>query len=181
MENKLIASRIKELRTNKELTQTEFAESINTVQAALSAYERGDRTPSLDILICIAQKYDVSIDWLCGLNEKPNSSNKLSTYSDLFALFLELQDLTKLKTKFYKTMQLEDEDIPFSSSYTVASLEIDDSNVVSFIDEWIDILKICNKSASGQKLYTIWKKDILEQYNKPFEYKTHDSEELPFN
>lgn len=181
MENNVVASRIRELRTSKNLTQADFAESINTTQAALSGYERGDRTPSLDVLICIAQKYNVSIDWLCGLTEKSSPSDKLTTYSDLFALFLELQDISSLETRFGNKTQFEDEDIPFSNEYIVSYLNIDDSNVISFIDEWIDILKICNKSSSGQKLYTIWKKDILEQYNKPFEHKTHDSDVLPFN
>lgn len=177
----IFSLRIKELRESLGLSQSEFAKSVGTTQTTLSSYENTNKTPSLEIVKAIAEKYNVSIDWLCGLSEKKSPSTAIETYSDLFAFFLELNNISSLETLFGKKEKLENENVPFSDNYMVAYLDIDDSNVVSFFDEWIDIIKICSKSASGEKLYSIWKKDILEQYNKPFEPKTHDSIELPFN
>ena len=74
MSNNVLASRINKLRTISGLSQAAFGASIGTSQAALSAYEKGIRTPSLDILIDISKKYHVSIDWLSGLSDIPNSA-----------------------------------------------------------------------------------------------------------
>lgn len=88
MTNGIIASKIKELRTSLRLTQAEFAESVNTTQAALSGYERGDRTPSLDILYSISRKFNVSVDWLLGRSKIKDLSFDFNTYYDVLNMGL---------------------------------------------------------------------------------------------
>lgn len=55
-----------ELRKNKKMTQKEVAEKINTTQRAYAFYEKGDREPSIDTLIKLADLYNVPIDILVG-------------------------------------------------------------------------------------------------------------------
>ena len=55
-----------ELRKEKNLTQREVAEKINTTQRAYAFYEKGDREPSIDTLIKLADLYNVPIDILVG-------------------------------------------------------------------------------------------------------------------
>ena len=65
------------------MTQKEFSAFVGCTAATLSAYENGSKSPSLEIIKGIAEKCNVSIDWLCGLSEKMNTSDEIKTYSDV--------------------------------------------------------------------------------------------------
>ena len=65
MKNKL-KERLKELREEKGLTQTQLAKETNISQAGIAKWETGDRTPSMDQLIILANFFDCSIDYLVG-------------------------------------------------------------------------------------------------------------------
>lgn len=183
MENNTISLRIKELRISLNLTQAEFAESINTTQAALSGYERGDRTPSLDILINIAQKYNVSIDWLCGLSDSKGLSLNLTTYTDLIKIILLLNDAPEIRKKF--SQKNYSADTILQTPFSTLLLEINDKHIVDFYEEWKEISSIRSKTPSGDKLYSIWLKDVYERFNFNLENAEQSLDnidmELPFN
>lgn len=56
--------RIKNLREDADLTQSKISSYLNISQRAYSHYENGSRDIPTDILIAIADYYDVSIDYL---------------------------------------------------------------------------------------------------------------------
>ena len=64
--------RIKQLREEKGISQLEFAKRINLTQQSVSAYEKGIREPSLDILKAIADFFGVSTDYLLGKSDVRN-------------------------------------------------------------------------------------------------------------
>ena len=45
-------------------TLTEVAESVDVAKTTIAMYERGERTPSLDILKALAAHFGISIDYL---------------------------------------------------------------------------------------------------------------------
>ena len=57
---------IYELRTGKGLSQEELAEKVFVTRQAVSRWESGDTTPSVDKLKTLARIYGVSLDWLCS-------------------------------------------------------------------------------------------------------------------
>ena len=59
-----IGERIKELRLEKGLSQTEFGRSIGLKQAAIGLYESGSRSVSDQSISLICQKFGVSENWL---------------------------------------------------------------------------------------------------------------------
>lgn len=59
-----IALRLKKLRKEKNLNQSEFASLIGTSSANISYYEKGERNPSSDFLNKIADKLGVNLNWL---------------------------------------------------------------------------------------------------------------------
>ena len=65
MKNKLHIV-LKELRTEKEITQSEIAKEINISQRVYSNYETGTREPSIDTLITLAEYHKVSLDYITG-------------------------------------------------------------------------------------------------------------------
>ena len=58
------------LRLNKNMTQAQLAQKLGLTKSVISAYETGLRLPSYDILIHIARIYNVSTDYLLGIEQK---------------------------------------------------------------------------------------------------------------
>ncbi|WP_461811238.1 helix-turn-helix domain-containing protein [Faecalimonas sp.] len=65
MQYNQIGNKIKELRLNHNLKQSEFANLFGVSMQAVSKWEHGG-TPDIDILISIADYFELSLDELCG-------------------------------------------------------------------------------------------------------------------
>lgn len=63
--------RIAELRDQQGWTQEELAHSIGITRAALSHYEKSRRKPDNEVLVKLADKFNVSIDYLVGRTKQP--------------------------------------------------------------------------------------------------------------
>ena len=61
--------RLKEIRMESNLTQTELSKKTGISQAAIAKWESKDRTPSMDCLIILAKFFKVSTDYLLGLED----------------------------------------------------------------------------------------------------------------
>ncbi len=68
--------RIKDLREDLDLTQSEIAEYLHIKQNTYSQYENGHRQIPLDMLVKLARYYNTSIDYLVGeTNERKRYPN----------------------------------------------------------------------------------------------------------
>lgn len=67
----MIYQRIRDLREDHDLKQRQIAEYLNCSQRVYSNYELGQRDIPTDVLIRLAQYYDVSVDYLLGLTPNP--------------------------------------------------------------------------------------------------------------
>ena len=61
--------RLKELRTDHQLTQQELADAIGVHVMTISGYERGIRKPDFETLDKIADRLGASFDYLLGAEE----------------------------------------------------------------------------------------------------------------
>ena len=68
--DKMVFERIKNLRENSDLTQTEISKILHISQRAYSHYEKGSRSIPIEILIALADYYNTSIDYLVGRIDK---------------------------------------------------------------------------------------------------------------
>ena len=59
-------SRLKDLREDRDLTQQDIAKILNISQRSYSHYELEDRQIPLDLLIKLADYYNVSVDYIIG-------------------------------------------------------------------------------------------------------------------
>lgn len=84
--------RLRQLRTEKGLSQKEMAKSIDITSASLSAYENGTKNPSLGVAISIAEKYHVSLDWLSGADVVKNDAPGIHDYESLLLSLFKLTD-----------------------------------------------------------------------------------------
>lgn len=68
----LFPERLKALRIEKNITQREIANHLNITDTAYGFYEQGKNYPNMDVLIKLADYFEVSLDYLVGRNEKRN-------------------------------------------------------------------------------------------------------------
>lgn len=61
---------LKSLRLKENLTQAMLAQKLGLTKSVISAYETGLRMPSYDVLIHIAKTFNVSTDFLLGIETK---------------------------------------------------------------------------------------------------------------
>ena len=63
--------RIRDLREDLDLTQSQIAKALHTTQGYYSKYELGKRALPIEHLITLCKLYDVSADYILGFtNEK---------------------------------------------------------------------------------------------------------------
>ena len=67
--------RLKELRVEKGLSQRQFAPLVGFTQAAVSDWESGFKEPTTNALIACAKFFDVSTDYLLGLENEDGSKS----------------------------------------------------------------------------------------------------------
>lgn len=90
-----IGIKIKELRENRQMTQTELAQKINVSKSLISAYEKGIRTPSFKVLKDISSTFNVP-ESLFFLKENQES-----------AVFIDITNLTPPQQKIIYSLLAE--------------------------------------------------------------------------
>jgi transcriptional regulator with XRE-family HTH domain len=76
MYNYRIGERIKELRQGRKLTQSILAQRLNVTKSVVSAYENQTAYPSLDVLLGLADIFNVTTDYLLGKEKTRSISTK---------------------------------------------------------------------------------------------------------
>ena len=71
---------LKKLRNDHNMTQKDLADRLGLVKSTVAHYESGDKFPSYDSLIKIATLYNVSTDYLLGIQK--NQTINLDGLSD---------------------------------------------------------------------------------------------------
>lgn len=72
-----VYERIRDLREDNNLNQTQIATLLNTSQTVYSRYERNERDLPIDYLITLCKFYNVSADYILGFT---NTIKQLPKY-----------------------------------------------------------------------------------------------------
>lgn len=104
MDTKKMGSFLKRLRKERGLTQEEFAEVMNVSNRTISRWETGNNSPDLDVLLLIAEYYNVDLkEILDGERKEENMDKelektviKVADYSNM-----EKEKLTKRMHYFF--------------------------------------------------------------------------------
>ena len=68
---KIFGERIRALRESMNYSQVKFAETFGIGQSSVVRYEKGEASPALELLVKIADYYDVSLDYILGRTDNP--------------------------------------------------------------------------------------------------------------
>ena len=92
-------SRIKQLRENRGLIQEILAAELGITQQMLSKYERDILCIKVDVLMKIAEYFNVTMDYLLGISEvkrdlqgQMKMNKTLDTYYDLIEIYKDLDE-----------------------------------------------------------------------------------------
>ena len=77
-----LGERLQKSRTILKLSQKEVSNSLNVSPAVISNYEKGERTPSVEMLMALARLYHCSTDYLLGFEKDNSKSIDVSMLSD---------------------------------------------------------------------------------------------------
>ena len=65
------SDRIIQLKNERKLLQKDIASSVGLSLRAYQYYEKGQKEPTLSVLLRLADYFDVSLDYLVGLSDTP--------------------------------------------------------------------------------------------------------------
>ena len=140
------------------LTQKQFAEKVGTTSVTISAYENNAKKPSLDIVKDIAEKCNVSLDWLCGLSEKKSPNNEIITYSDVIECLLKINEKKKyFNVELFKKTVCRD-----GYNEVIQGVSFGNKEINNFLDDWAKLLNADN--LFDDELYALWKEKTLKKY-----------------
>lgn len=64
-------SHLKHLRKSRNITQKQLAKEIGASERGIQHYELGERKPTYEMLIALANYFDISLDYLVGRSDNP--------------------------------------------------------------------------------------------------------------
>lgn len=71
--------RLKDLRTQKHMTQSDIGDYLHVSKVSVSGYENGTREPDQESTKRLADLFNVSVDYLYGRNQTPKWATKKDT------------------------------------------------------------------------------------------------------
>ena len=95
-----MGERIKELRKESGMTQTELAEKMGVTKGTVSTWETNSRTPSFNTLNQLCELFDKSMGYVTGQSDIPGHSRIMEEEAVDLALSEVEEELTEYALKF---------------------------------------------------------------------------------
>ena len=76
--------RVRDLRTDKDLSQKQVADVLHISQRAYADYELGNVRIPVQYLIYLAKYYNVDMNYICGITSVPQAFPEQCDYTFLF-------------------------------------------------------------------------------------------------
>lgn len=105
--------RLKELRKQKHISQTDLAKALNMKQTTISSYEKGKTQPPIEVLIDIANYFNVSLDYLLErqYENKIDLASLSETKQNIIKMVTQLNELHAIKVEVYAQSKLDEQEI----------------------------------------------------------------------
>ena len=184
----VFSKRLKEARTEKNMTQKELSEKSGVSTVMISAYERNNtnsgKNPALNNIYAIATVLGVSIDWLCGINTEQENNEKINT-TTLLKSFINILDTLKYYVEELPNKGVDGKSKHYDNliSIYLVKNENNKEKIGNFVDDYLEVKKIIDNGALPNDIkqtvvYAIiekYKNISIEQLINHYEY-----DDLPF-
>lgn len=160
----IFSQRLRELRASKDLTQRDFSEKLGITPASLSAYESGQKNPSVGVAIKIAKEFSVSLDWLCGLSSESGLS---SAPDDREATCIRILETIGLLPTIF---DVRGEFLCFKSNYdgvsSVSSMQFQSAAMSQFVDALGKLASLYSSDVLDKETYSTCVSSTAKKYGK---------------
>lgn len=72
--------RLRDVREDRDKTQAQIAALLKTTQQQVSKWETGEQLMGIDKYVILAEYYNISVDYLCGLVDTPRKLHPEDMY-----------------------------------------------------------------------------------------------------
>lgn len=153
------------LRREKNLTQKALAEKANITASALSSYEKGLKSPSLEAAYKIAAALGTSLDFLCSPSNIPPDQAP-ATYDQLFYLLHEIYQSCNwnISTDYVEDLQ-----------ETALIMQCSNRVVVEYAQSWIKFIQLLNSHSIEPEDYRTLLQRRIDSYSNRVISKDDDS------
>ena len=93
--------RLKELRNQRGLTQTQIGELIGVSCVTIARYEAGEREPSNAKITKLADFFGVSVDYLMGRDEPQDQNTLAGQWDEEISLLSQLDEQAREQARQY--------------------------------------------------------------------------------
>lgn len=107
----MFTQRLKQLRSEKELSQAKLAEMLNMSQQAVAKWETKKATPDPATLIVLAGYFDVSVDYLLGNSNKRHLDENYHLSPEIIACAKQISERPELKSLFDVAVKAKKQDV----------------------------------------------------------------------
>lgn len=80
--------KIRYLRTKNNITSKQLGKILDISESSISLYENGKRTPNIELIVKVADLFNVSTDFLLGVTDNPQKAFQNDSETD-FSEILE--------------------------------------------------------------------------------------------
>lgn len=93
----MVAERIKALREEKRMTQSELSRQLGITRASVNAWEMGISVPSTQYIVELANIFNVSTDHLLGVNNTASINVSGLEEEDVRIVYALVEHLRKMR------------------------------------------------------------------------------------
>ncbi len=135
----IFAKRLVNLREKNGITQQALADDLGITRQSLSLYENAERTINIDLLVKVSKYFDVSNDYLLGLQKEPTNDPNVTAVTEYTSLSKEaVEKLNRIGLRNKATANsdtlsamIEDEDFEYFLALLSAKMCTDNNSIKS--------------------------------------------------
>ena len=146
---------LKKIRYNEGLTQREVADAIGVTPASLSAYEKGTQLPSITVAAKTALFFNVSLDWLLGIDKEFKPFSNVFNTEQLLRSFVAIAKNPNL-ISLYLPGEIE--------HYEFSQLRVIYPPLDDFLERYSHIVDLYNSDAIDKDIFHGLIDSIIHKY-----------------
>lgn len=162
----LIGERLKSLRGSQSMTQEQLAEVLSVSPQAVSRWENTTTYPDINLLPTLAMFFDVSVDYLLGIDEIRNTKNIIDIYTEVHN-DVNSGDIAKAIEKLRSALRTYPKDYGFMSELALALSLYQDYQVnQTELEEAIKLSEVILENCVNEKVRSTTKANLCFAYLK---------------
>lgn len=150
-----LSERLKMLRNINGLTQPELALAIGISASAVYAYESGRQSPNIDVVLKICKKYEVSADWLLGLDEVQNKLDLAQIVRMLEAIEENTNSLIMRPSSANASL------VELSDQFVFMLFE--NEKIVKYFKARLKMLRMVEEKLVNEDFYAAWRTEAISE------------------